>query len=396
MRIYMMWPNSGYVLVKALILGIVSSNLNSVCAQTISKPSSCGDSTGCFHNGCTSDDCEFLLKWQDGGGDDLDLTLTCIGTGDKYCAIGLSSDSKMASASVIECVSTSSTPAVYVSYNTGYSNSRLSQNQLGLTLTSSSHTNGIFTCTFKRKKTATLASASVADSTKYFDMNSDWTLLYAYGSSSGGSIQQHSSNPCASLETADFQSSDDVGCSATDRPLVKLHGILMSLVWMLFAHVGVFMASINKQTWPDSTLWFGLKPWFVPIMAAFRPKPDHPRRIIFRIAHTLVGYLAIILATVNLYTGASLSAANAPASTRIVLIVFNVWIVVVPIAAFLYLAFSRKPKQNKSNEVELEPYDSGQETKEPLDNVRVLITAVYVVGLLALSIAFWVLFAGGK
>ncbi|XP_052798510.1 putative ferric-chelate reductase 1 isoform X2 [Mya arenaria] len=350
----------------------------------------------------------------------------------------------MASASVIECVSTSSTPAVYVSYNTGYSNSRLSQNQLGLTLTSSSHTNGIFTCTFKRKKTATLASASVADSTKYFDMNSDWTLLYAYGSSSGGSIQQHSSNPCASLETADFQSSDDVGCSATDRPLVKLHGILMSLVWMLFAHVGVFMASINKQTWPDSTLWFGLKPWFVfhigcmlgstlltlvafiaifvhaegysknaashpvigiivtclvlinPIMAAFRPKPDHPRRIIFRIAHTLVGYLAIILATVNLYTGASLSAANAPASTRIVLIVFNVWIVVVPIAAFLYLAFSRKPKQNKSNEVELEPYDSGQETKEPLDNVRVLITAVYVVGLLALSIAFWVLFAGGK
>ena len=66
----------------------------------------------------------------------------------------------------------------------------LFQPQIGLTNISTSYADGILRCMFSRKKTAALASASAGrkkrgttvDATTYKDMNSDWTLMLAYGS----------------------------------------------------------------------------------------------------------------------------------------------------------------------------------------------------------------------
>ena len=65
---------------------------------------------------------------------------------------------------------------------------------LGLTVTRTTQVDGIVRCEFLRKKTYALAEAqgqgrkkraTVSPST-YFDLNTDWNLLYAYGSAIGG------------------------------------------------------------------------------------------------------------------------------------------------------------------------------------------------------------------
>ncbi|XP_060551090.1 uncharacterized protein LOC132712693, partial [Ruditapes philippinarum] len=187
----------------------------------VQKDNECGKTVGCFHD-CSGDTCSFLLTWIEKGSD-IELTLTCARSEtDPYCAIGLSDDTEMGDDSVFECLSTSGTPNIYVSHNPGKYNVRLDQNQYGLSAINTSYSNGQLKCSFLRRKTFNTVTGrkkrAAPSASNFFDMDTDWYLLYAYGTTNaGGAIGYHTSPPLVSTAKADFQSTVDI---AIKRPLV--------------------------------------------------------------------------------------------------------------------------------------------------------------------------------
>ncbi|XP_045189026.2 putative ferric-chelate reductase 1 isoform X2 [Mercenaria mercenaria] len=415
---------------------------------TVQKDSGCGTTVGCFHD-CSGDTCSFLLTWLENG-DDIDMTFSCARSEtDPYCAIGLSSNTKMGDDSVFECLSTSGTAQVYVSYNSGYSNSRLDQNQYGLSSITTSYSNGLLTCNFKRKKTFTLAAGrkkrAATSSSTYFDMNSDWYLLYAYGTNSGGTIGKHTSAPLVSTVTADFQSVEDISATAIKRPLIKAHGILMVFAWVLFSTLGIFTARLYKTAWPEQVEWMGAKPWFVihrvcmisglvltlisfimifvdvgkyveitgstfkkshpvlgiivmclvvinPVMAIFRPKPGTSKRIIFRVAHTLVGVAGQTMAIVNLFSGTVLDAIEISSGARIALGIYCGWIFAVEIGLFIYdyiICNKGKGKIKVKHELRSSRGDlqENDDKKGEYNKLKMVVLVVHILALSAFSIA---------
>ncbi|XP_060568629.1 putative ferric-chelate reductase 1 homolog [Ruditapes philippinarum] len=161
-----------------LIVGITLSE-----AATVQKDSECGKTVGCFHD-CSGVTCSFLLTWIEKGSD-IELTLTCARSEtDPYCAIGLSDDTEMGDDSVFECLSTSGTSNIYVSYNSDdKNNKRLDQNQYGLSAINTSYSNGQLKCSFLRRKTFNTVTGrkkrDAPSASNFFDMDTDWYLLYA-------------------------------------------------------------------------------------------------------------------------------------------------------------------------------------------------------------------------
>lgn len=371
---------------------------------TVTKDKRCGDTLGCFSD-CEGDSCSFLFTWKDEGNDVI-MDLCCKKPGNTYCAIGLSGDEEMGDDSVMACVANNGVAEVTLSYNNGRENVELDNKKFGLSNMTTSQKDGVLCCQFYRKKTYTLASAATrqkreaATASTYFDLNSDWKLLYANGGAIGGYVSKHATLPTVSSQTADFQSFQDISATGTDKSLVKAHGILMVLAWMFFAVLGIFMPMFYKPMWAQQGQeWFGQKRWFVihrscmvlvflltaaafiiifvevkgyaeidgsrfqkshpiigivvmaltcinPIMALFRPHPNTPRRPIFNVAHKVVGQVAQSLSIINLFSGTLLSAVNLPSYIRIILFVFVGWIVAINIILYLYECCQNKEGQS--------------------------------------------------
>ncbi|XP_045174249.2 uncharacterized protein LOC123535601 [Mercenaria mercenaria] len=424
----------------------------------IKKDSRCGKSVGCYHDCGSSDSCGFLLTWMENG-DDIDFTLTCKrGSNSVYCAIGLSKDNKMGDDSVFECVHSGGTASVFLSYNDGRSNNRLDQDKFGLSSISASYEDGILTCAFSRKRTASLSEAAisgrkkratVASSATYFDMSEDWTLLYAYGSVIGGYISKHAVLPTVSSQKADFQSFMDISATTIDRSLIKLHGILMTVAWMFFAVFGIFMARFYKCVWPDGMEWCDQKRWFIvhrscmvtaflltaasfvvifvhvggyaeiegsgfekshpiigivvmclalinPIMAVFRPHPGTPKRPVFNIFHKGFGTGAAVCSIMNIFSGTILTGAFVPEYVRIVLWVAIGWCALIEIISFVYDCQTQK--ENKGEAYELKPVGGEMEKQERHQNVplfKIVILWLHLVILVGLTAGVCVLIAVG-
>jgi len=130
--------------------------------------------------------------------------------------------------------------------------------------------------------------------------------------------------------------------------LIRAHAILMSIAWLVFASLGMFIARYMKPAWGDL---YGKKAWFQvhrflmfstlvvtvvgvvlafvfadgwtkaddahpiigiivlvltviqPVMAYFRPAPGDDSRFLFNMAHRSVGLSALLLAVVNCFLG---------------------------------------------------------------------------------------------
>ncbi|KAH3870752.1 putative ferric-chelate reductase 1 isoform X2 [Dreissena polymorpha] len=374
---------------------------------TITRPTDCGKVISCFHDGCKGGNCEFMLTWKETG-DDILFSLACKRPQNAYCAIGLSKDEKMGDDSVFECVSNGGQVDVYLSYNSGRTNSRLDQPKFGLSDVTTSSKDGVITCNFKRKKVAPSNTGrrkrAASDASTFFDLNSDFTLFYAIGSASSGILIKHSASPLVSSQVADFQSIQEIGGSRTGGNLVKAHGILMVIAWMLLASFGIFSARFYKDVWPEGFEWFSLKRWFVihracmvtvflltaisfiiifvhvkgyseitdstyakshpilgiivmaltlinPIMALFRPHPGTPKRPIFNVAHTLVGVGAHVCSIVNIFSGTALAAAKTPDNVRIVLWVYVGWLCMVDLVCYIYACKTKPASVKKAQTV---------------------------------------------
>ncbi|XP_052265958.1 uncharacterized protein LOC127868334 isoform X2 [Dreissena polymorpha] len=420
----------------------------------ITRPSDCGKVYSCFHDGCKGGNCDFMLTWKETG-DDILFSLACKRPQNAYCAIGLSKDENMGDDSVFECVANGDQVTVSSSYNKGRSNSRLEQPQFGLTGVTTSSKDGVITCTFKRKKVAPSTNRrkrrAAERSTTFFDLNDDFTLFYAYGSASEGFLMKHSVTPLVSDQVADFQAIQEIGGTSTKITLIKVHGILMVIAWMLLASFGIFSARFYKDVWPEGFEWCSQKRWFVihracmvtvflltaasfvvifvyvkgyaeitgsnfdkshpiigivvmaltlinPIMALFRPHPGTPKRPIFNVAHTLVGVAAHACSITNIFSGTALAASRTPGYVRIILWVYVGWLCVVDLVCFIYGCCTKSAKKARSA-YELKTVRDGHESavapSQGVKSFKVLVLVVHGFVLLNLSLAVIIIVALG-
>jgi len=168
--------------------------------------------------------------------------------------------------------------------------------------------------------------------------------------------------------------------------LVKAHGILMILAWMIFASFGVLLPKYYKATWPRSK-WCGKAIWFQlhqpvmiivlflttaafiiifvrvrkysqlpaptnahppigiivmiltlinPLMAAVRCEPTARRRPIFNVLHSIVGYLVHFASVVAILLGLYMKHIGLPDWCRWVFIAFICWHIFIEIVLLIH------------------------------------------------------------
>ncbi|KAG8228316.1 hypothetical protein J437_LFUL007034 [Ladona fulva] len=270
----------------------------------------------------------------------------------KYVAVGLSSDDKMGEDSVVECaLEPSGTVNLYTSYNEGRSNTR-NPSKNGVSLVSSSYEDQVIRCKFTREVN------TVSGGREYDLVNDKFCILLAAGNTlKENSVGYHFGRRDF---TASPQHLSDVReIKGASKLLLRLHGAFMVAAWLLCASTGILLARYFKRTWTGSQTcgkdqWFAwhrmimLLAWaltvagfviiFVelgewsttadlhavlgtittalatiqPIMAAFRPAPTGKRRPMFNWAHWFVGNAAHILAVVTIFFAVKLVKAELP------------------------------------------------------------------------------------
>lgn len=328
----------------------------------------CGVTKGCFPD--CSNGCDYLVTWQgtgdakdakDDGADDtavhFSLQMMMKKTENVWTAIGLSPTGKMDDTNVIACLSEVSGVSVESSHNEGYQNVMYSNKTLGLANMQGRAEHNKISCSFTRAK--------MMNVTDFINLNDKVYLLVGSGPVSNGIKLQHFSIPVRSSGKVDFLSTNVSKEADSATPLVKLHGSLMSLAWVLFSSIGIVVARHFKSMAQGNTLC-DVRYWFMihrtlmfivlvcvivafvavfyevggfskitaepgkeytkahpylgiivtaltlsnPIMALFRPSLTHKNRPIFNWAHFSVGTLAHITAVVTIFFGIKLSKAK--------------------------------------------------------------------------------------
>ncbi|XP_048246036.1 putative ferric-chelate reductase 1 [Haliotis rufescens] len=334
--------------------GTTVSTAPSVPSVGISRDPECGKTKGCFDNCDTG--CTFSVTWSTEGSN-IRFQYKSLSSGNSYFAIGFSGDTSMGGDSVTECVVFGGVVKAFQSFNAGYSNSRLASPEDGISGVSGSVNNGVFDCTFLRETGGTSDPNS-------FNLTQDFYLLAAQGVASAGFAKsKHGSLPTISAAVIDLQETSISGAVTLEFVLVKAHGSLMSVAWLLLASVGMVIARFYKLMWPDTTVG-GANIWFQvhracmtgtllftviafilifvevegytkaeepgqkahpilgivatilvvlnPIMALLRPGPKSERRVYFNWAHFLVGKGAFLVAGVAILFGMRMPKASAP------------------------------------------------------------------------------------
>lgn len=216
----------------------------------------CGVSKGCYREpvGCRDGECSLLATWTVNN-DDVQFELSALTNG--YIALGFSKDRYMGDDSVIECLNNEDTKKVTVqySYNEGHSNE-----VLRVLPNYDAYQGGkIIRCTFKRRKIMQDNSDG-----KIFNLDQSYYLLVSRGSVKNGKKLLHflrpGVEPLVSTKKVDLESHSNLNGKAR-YALVKLHGCLMLIAWMLLSSMGILMARYYKPIWPNKRscnerIWF--------------------------------------------------------------------------------------------------------------------------------------------
>ncbi|XP_052778173.1 putative ferric-chelate reductase 1 [Mya arenaria] len=388
----------------------------------IQADAACGVSKGCFQD-CTGGSCRYLVTWQDFGQNVAFEMYGMVKSADSYIALGFSSDRKMGSDSVIECVANNGGEVrVFNSYNNGYSNQRLTPSDYGISNFQGGISNGVLRCRFFRIKSA---NGTALENTMY-DLNQDWHLMFATGPAMQGFLMMpHSTSdlPPVSSSRVDLQSSATaVGQRADTDPLVKAHGCVMIFAWVMFTSIGILAARYYKSAWSDKT-FFGLKIWFQvhracmvvalvlnsigfilifvaikgystilgetylkshpvlgiivtglcltnPIMAFFRPGGDSDKRWIFNWAHWGVGMTAYILSAVTICFGFKLPKARTPSYAIYIMIVYVIYVIIIDVIFELIECMNKKEKSAKVEGMEMTAKNGTDNGAVPNGNIN--------------------------
>lgn len=323
---------------------------------------------GCFGIpiGCEdTKSCEVLFTFESSDQDDFDMTISGKVDGHQYLGAAISEGNNMGDNNAMICFGSNDNVDVVNTWNTKnpYGNIPLDDIHFGLTGIEGTLKDGYLTCKFKRQSNLNLPIPGGENKTVMYNLSTEkYYLLLAKGmyTANGNSIviDRHDSQD-KSAEAIDLSEGNRV--RGNSKVLIKLHGSFMILAWFLLASVGTFTARYCKKDFEDKKLfgkdlWFpihqvfmtatwvlgitaviiifvesGLSPlqgeqiktnphgligliatilmFIQPFMALLRCDPTHKNRIVFNVAHALVGFsamglafAAIILTTVDSFT----------------------------------------------------------------------------------------------
>nr|XP_046265658.1 putative ferric-chelate reductase 1 [Scatophagus argus] len=307
----------------------------------------CGQSKSCLQDppGCDpkEDPHCFFLSMSTEGPEKTSVIFEMSGTAEGYVAFALSWDTWMGDDDVYMCVKDGDRVSVSAAFVSGRTHPE-DQSQSGLSSVSWLLTDGAIQCKFSR------AVKQTNQESARYDLDQEYFLFLTSGQAQHGKIRKHSRQPLISTHRKRITGPPEILRSSRGPMIMKMHGALMLLAWMLTGSVGTFIASFYKPDWPNQTL-LGQKVWFQvhrglmiltvvltfvafclpffyrkgwskhagvhpylgccilalsliqPIMAVIRPSPGSQRRYIFNWAHWGVGSVTEIMAVAAMFLG---------------------------------------------------------------------------------------------
>ncbi|XP_040923912.2 putative ferric-chelate reductase 1 isoform X2 [Betta splendens] len=351
------------------------------------------------------------------------------GPAEGYIAFALSWDTWMGNDDVYMCIKDEDRVSVSAAVLSGRTHPD-DQTQSGLSSVSWRLADGVIQCRFSRA-----VRLSNQEPGRY-DLDQEYFLFLASGNVQFGKVWKHNRQPLISTHRKLITGRPDVLEGSRGPMLMKTHGAMMMLAWMLTGSVGTFVASFYKPDWPNQSL-LGQKVWFQvhrglmmltvmlttvafflpffyrkawskhagvhpylgccvlalsltqPIMAVFRPPPDSHRRCIFNWAHWAVGSLTELMAVAAMFVGMHQSSLLLPSPWAThVLIGYVTWL-----ASFRLLLLAQKhlsiKRSLRSDEqqfilsVQSEPSGWGSVIKSLILAVLALGNSAFLVALLS-------------
>ncbi|XP_022617451.1 putative ferric-chelate reductase 1 [Seriola dumerili] len=261
----------------------------------------CGELKSCLLDppGCDPQDSHcFFLSMTTDRQDKMSVIFELSGPAEGYVAFALSWDTWMGNDDVYMCVKDGDRVSVSAAFVSGRTHPD-DETQSGISSVSWQLADGVIQCRFSRP-------VKMADQEPgRYDLDQEYFLFLTSGHAQYGKVRKHSQQPLVSSHRKRVTGPPQVLTGSRGPIIMKMHGALMLLAWMLTGSVGVFIASFYKCDWPNQTL-LGQKVWFQPVMAVFRPQPDSHRRFIFNWAHWGLGYVIESVAVAAMFLGTTL------------------------------------------------------------------------------------------
>lgn len=290
------------------------------------------------------------------------------GPSEGYVAFALSRDAWMGEDDVYMCVNADGKVSVEAAILEGRTHPE-EQTQSELHSVSWRAADGVIQCRFSRLVKPTNRQS------ERFDLDQEYFLFVASGPAHRGQIGKHSQQPLVSEHKVLLTANPMLLRGSRGPFLLKVHGALMLLAWMLTGSVGTFIASFYKvelgaYSLLGQKLWFqvhrglmvvtvlltavgfcmpfvyrrgwskraGVHPYLgccvlalsllQPITACLRPSPDSHRRSIFNWLHWGIGTITESMAVAAMFLGVGQSSLPLPSSLAIhILIGYVSWLV---------------------------------------------------------------------
>ncbi|XP_056597428.1 putative ferric-chelate reductase 1 [Triplophysa dalaica] len=340
------------------------------------------------------------------------------GPAEGYVSFALSKDEWMGDDDVYLCTNDGGHVSVDAAYTTGRSYPEVASKSV-LTDVGWRVSNGVIQCRFSR-------AIYTPQDLDRFSLNHSYYLFLAHGTADNGMIHRHKRQPMTSTHRQLITGPPNILTGSRSSLLMKSHGSLMLIGWMLAGSTGSLMAGYFKPDWQETTL-FGQKIWFQvhrglmsltvlltavgfifpfvyrqkwssragahpylgctvmilafcqPIMAAFRPPPDSSRRWIFIWFHWGVGNAAEIIAGASMLSGIRQQSLLLPYPwTTGVLSGFVVWNIVLKLVLQLHKRGVVKKGSKDEDETPVFSDISGSASWDT--KFRVAVLALFVLG----------------
>ncbi|CAC5379665.1 unnamed protein product [Mytilus coruscus] len=178
------------------------------------------------------------------------------------------------------CEHKTSGDSFVMGYNDGYRFNILTTNGISSMIKDASLTvtGNVMRCSLQRAINST--------DPKVYDLNSQWYVLMGNGPISSGTPERHEQVPKVTSAKVNVQAFSKVDGGIQTSAVIKIHGCLMIIAWILFSSIGIILARYFKKHWSDST-WMKQKIWF----------QIHRTCMVLAVLLTIGGFILILVHT---------------------------------------------------------------------------------------------------
>uniref|UniRef100_A0A8C2EUI8 Ferric-chelate reductase 1a n=1 Tax=Cyprinus carpio TaxID=7962 RepID=A0A8C2EUI8_CYPCA len=184
---------------------------------------------------------------------DQTVSFELSGPAQGYVSFALSKDEWMGDDDAYLCINDKGRVTVEAAHTTGRTYPEISSESV-LTDVGWRVSDGVIQCKFSR-------SIYTPQDPFRFSLNNSYYLFVAHGSAEYGMIHRHTRQPLISSHHQIITGPPEILTGSRSPLLMKCHGALMLIAWMLAGSTGKLMAAYFKPDWPEQTL-FGQKIWF--------------------------------------------------------------------------------------------------------------------------------------